>query len=90
MAGHNAIIGSGDSETVFESKAGALASGKAILARYRNGEYISERDIQFLRVCPVGCRMGWASVRGPVRLVHRSRSATGLHARRVWIKVEEA
>lgn len=49
MVGHKVIIGSGDSEAVFESKTEALAFCKAMLARYRKGDDINERDSQFLR-----------------------------------------
>jgi hypothetical protein len=43
------IIGTGDSETIFESKTEALALCQSMLARYRNGQDINEHDSQVLR-----------------------------------------
>jgi hypothetical protein len=49
MAAHKVSIRIGDSERVFGSKAELLAECKAMLARYRNGEYVNEIDSELLR-----------------------------------------
>jgi hypothetical protein len=49
MPGHQVIIGSGETQWTFASKQDAIATCRAMLARYRNNEDIREEDSEFLR-----------------------------------------